>query len=236
MLVAHHLGVHAGQVEVGRAVLAASGEDDFGVGWLAQQGLDNWFDWQQLQVDRGVDLIKDHGLVETAGDGGAGNFPGPFGFDVVDRLLLAAPHNGIAARAQVIHQVGVALAQGGDGGIFGVSLAALEPLQDQHPVAFVLADSLADGLQGFAKGAGGFPLAFAGVDLDAVEAIEGGFGLGMGPHFGVEVSELNQLGWSPPAGADHLHTRWLGGQGAGHFIAIEQAQIEHGVELIEDHH
>ena len=45
--------------------------------------------------------------------------------------------------------MGIALAQGGDGCIFGVAAAAFEPLQDQDPMALVLADAPPDGLQRF---------------------------------------------------------------------------------------
>ena len=161
--------MHAGQVEVGGSALAAARDDHFGFGGLAQQGLHDRLHRQQLEIHRGIEFIEDHGLVEAAGDGGSGDFPGPLGLDVVDWLLLAAPHDRIAAGAQMIHQVGVALAQGGDGGVFGVAAPPLEPLQDQHPVALVLADAAADRLQGLAQGAGGFALALAGVDLNPIE-------------------------------------------------------------------
>ena len=50
--------------------------------------------------------------------------------------------------------MGIALAQGGDGCIFGVAAAAFEPLQDQDPMALVLADAPPDGLQRFAQRTG----------------------------------------------------------------------------------
>jgi hypothetical protein len=62
--------------------------------------------------------------------------------------------------------MGIALAQGGDGGVFRVATTALQPLQDQNSVAFVLADAPANRLQSLAQGAGGFSFAFTGVDLD----------------------------------------------------------------------
>jgi len=44
VLVAHHLRVHAGQIEVGGALLATAGEDHLGFGGLAQQGLHDRLD------------------------------------------------------------------------------------------------------------------------------------------------------------------------------------------------
>ena len=146
MLVAHHLGVHRSQVEIGRAVFTAAGENYFRFSWFAQQGLHDRLDRQQLQIHCRVDLIEDHRFVEAARDGGPGDLPGPLSFHVVDRLLLATPHDCIAPGAQVIHQVGIALAKSGYGGIFGIASATFEPLQNQHPVAFVLADATADRL------------------------------------------------------------------------------------------
>ena len=143
---AHHLGVHRSQVEIGRAVFTAAGEDYFRFSGFAQQGLHDRLHRQQLQINCGVDFIEDHCFVEAAGDGGAGDLPSTLGFHVVDRLLLAAPHDRVAPGAQVIHQVGIALAKSGDGGIFGIASATFEPLQNQHPVAFVLADATADRL------------------------------------------------------------------------------------------
>ena len=146
--------------------------------------------------------------------------------------MLAPPDDGVAARAQVIHQVGIALAQGGDGRVFGVALAPLEPLKDQHPVALVLGDALADRLQGLAQGAGALALALPGVDLDAIKAA---LAL-MGAHLGVQVGELHQLQRGATTGADHFHALRLGGQGAADLIGVEQAQVEHRIELVEHHH
>ena len=142
----------------------------------------------------------------------------------------------------MIHQVGIALAQGGDGGIFGVAAAAFEPLQDQHPVALVLADAAADRLQGLAQGTGGLALAFAGVDLDAIEA--GGLVMAVpidetpavGAHLGVQIGQLHQLGRCAATGADHLHPRRFGRECARDLVGSEQAQIEHRVDLVEHHH
>ena len=66
VLVAHHFGVNAGQIEIGRLVFAAAGDDYFGFRGFAQQGLHNRFLRQQLQVHRWVELIEDHGFVQTA--------------------------------------------------------------------------------------------------------------------------------------------------------------------------
>ena len=77
VLMAHHLGVNAGQIEVGGLVFAAAGDDHFGFRWFAQQRLH-------------------------------------------DRLLLAAPDDGITARAEVIHQMRIAVPQRGNGGVFYV--------------------------------------------------------------------------------------------------------------------
>jgi hypothetical protein len=48
MLVAHHFGMHASQVKVGGAVFAAAGKDYLGFCGLSQQGLHDWFHWQQF--------------------------------------------------------------------------------------------------------------------------------------------------------------------------------------------
>ena len=146
MLVADHLGVDAGQIEVGRGVLAAPGQDHLGFGRLAQQGLHDRLHRNQLEIHGGVDLIEDHRFVEAAGDRRAGNFPGPLRFDVINRLLLAAPDDRITAGAQVIDQMRVALAQGRNGGVLRVAIAPLQPLQDQDPMALVLGDAAANGL------------------------------------------------------------------------------------------
>ena len=118
----------------------------------------------------------------------------------------------------MIHEVRIALAQGGNGSVFGVAGAALEPLKNEHPVAFVLADAPADRLQAFAKGAGGFALAIPGVDLDAGDA---GIQLLVGPHFRMEISQLHQFFRRAPSRADHLHPGGFASQGAGHLIGIE---------------
>ena len=202
---------------------------------------------QQLQVHGGVELIEDHGFVEATGDRGPGDLPGPLRFHVVDRLLLAAPNDRIAAGAQVVDQVGIAFAQGGNGGVFGVAAAALEPLQDQHPVALVLADAAADRLQGLAQGAGGFALAFTGVNLNAIEPRVGGpirvallvepeILAAVGPHFRVEIGDLHQLARRAPAGDDHFHAGGLGRQGLHHIGDVEQAQVQHRTQFIQHHH
>ena len=66
VLVADHLGVNAGQIEVGRLVLAAAGDDHFGFRRFAQQGLNNRLLRQQLQIHRWIELIEDHRLVQPA--------------------------------------------------------------------------------------------------------------------------------------------------------------------------
>ncbi len=106
---ADHLGVDAGQIEVGRLVLAAAGDDHFGFQRLAEQGLHDRLHRQQFQIDGGIELIKDHGLVEPTGDGGPGDLPGALCLHVIDGLLLTAPDDGITAGAQVVHQMRVAL-------------------------------------------------------------------------------------------------------------------------------
>ena len=136
----------------------------------------------------------------------------------------------------MIYEVGIALAQRCNGAVLGVALAAFEPLQDQHAVAFVLADAFADGLQRFAQGTSGFALAFTGVDLDALHAQLAGPLVEMGPHFRVQIGKVDQGAWSSAAGGNHLKARWLGRQGAHHVFFIEQPQVEQGVELIEHHH
>ena len=90
-------------------MLAASGQDHFSLSRLAQQGLHDRLHRNQLQINGGVDLIEDHGLVETTGDRRTGDLPSALGLDVINRLLLTAPDDGVPARAQVIHQMGVAL-------------------------------------------------------------------------------------------------------------------------------
>ena len=66
VLVADHLGVDAGQIEVGGLVFAAAGDDHFGFRWFAQQRLHDRFLRQQLQIHRWVEFIEDHGFVEPA--------------------------------------------------------------------------------------------------------------------------------------------------------------------------
>ena len=132
----------------------------------------------------------------------------------------------------MIHQVGIALAKSGYGCIFGIASATFEPLQNQHPVAFVLADATTDRLQPLTQGAGGLPLAFTGVNLDAFQAARAL----VGAHFRVQVGQLHQLAGRTATCADHLHAVGFGGQGAGHIFDIKQAQIQHRVELVEHHH
>ena len=45
--------------------------------------------------------------------------------DPFDRLLLAPPHDRVTAGAQVVHQMGVALAQGGDRRVLGGPLSLI---------------------------------------------------------------------------------------------------------------
>ena len=52
----------------------------------------------------------------------------------------------------------------------------------------------------------------------------------------MQISQAHQFPRSSPAGADHLHARGLGRQGAHHLGGIEQPQVEHGIELVEHHH
>ena len=233
---AHHLGVNAGQIEIGRQVFAAARDDHLGVAGFAQQGLHDRFHRQQLEIHRGIEFVEDHRFVEAAGNGRAGDFPGPLGFDVVDRLLLTAPDDRITAGAQVIHQVGIALAQRCNGTVLGVALAAFEPLQDQNAVALVLADAFADGLQRFAKGTGGFAFAFTGVDLDAFHAKLARSLVEMGAHFRLQVGQIDQRARSSTAGGNHLKARRFGRQGAHHVLFIEQPQVEQGVQFVEHHH
>ena len=150
-------------------------------------------------------------------------------------MLLTAPDDGVATGAQVVHQVRIALAQGRDGAVFGVALAPFEPLQDQHAMALVLADALADGLQCFPKGTGGFALAFTGVDLDALHAQLAGGLVQMRTHLRVQISQVHQGARCTAAGGDHLQPRGLGRKGAGDFLNIQQPQVEHRVELVEHH-
>ena len=113
-------------------------------------------------------------------------------------------------------------------------------------MAFVLGDAAANGLQGLAQGTGGLALALAGVDLNPLEArqdrltgllLEGrGIGAPVGAHLRVEVGNLHQGARSAPTGDDHLHAGGLGREGAHHLLGIQQAEIQHGVELIEHHH
>ena len=54
----------------------------------------------------------------------------------------------------MVHQMRVALPQCGNGRILGVAGPTLEPLEDQHPVALVLADAFTDRLETFAESTG----------------------------------------------------------------------------------
>ena len=54
VLVAHHFGMDAGQVEVGRRVFAAPRDDHLGFRRFAQQGLQDRLNGKKLQIDRGV--------------------------------------------------------------------------------------------------------------------------------------------------------------------------------------
>ena len=110
VLVADHFGMDAGQIEVGRGMFAAARDDHLGFRGLANQSLHDWFHRQQLQIHGGIEFVEDHGLVETAGDGRPSNLPGPFGLHVVNRFLLASPHDRVTPRAQMIHEMRVALA------------------------------------------------------------------------------------------------------------------------------
>ena len=135
----------------------------------------------------------------------------------------------------------IAFPEGGDGGVFGVAGAALQPLEDQDPVALVLADAASDRLKGLTKGAGGFPLPFACVDLDAAAHVQRDHPIAlharptMGPHLGVQVSTTDQrCGRGSPCN-DHLHAAWTLAEGAHHVLDIEQSQVQDRIQFIEDH-
>ena len=66
MLVAHHFGMHAGEIEVGGKVLTASRDDHLSFSRLAQQGLHNWFHGEQFKIDAWIQFVQDYGFVETA--------------------------------------------------------------------------------------------------------------------------------------------------------------------------
>ena len=102
MLVADHLGVDTGEIEVSRQVFAAACDDHLGIPGLAQQGLHDRLNRQKFEINCWIELVEDHGFVEATGDGCSCDFPGPLGFHVVDRLLLTTPDNRIAPGAQVI--------------------------------------------------------------------------------------------------------------------------------------
>ena len=236
MLVAHHLGVDIGQGKVGRGVFAAPRDDHLRELGLAQQGLHDGVHRQQLQVHSGIQLIENHRFVEAAADGGPGDFPGPLRFHVIDGLLLAAPDNGVTSTAQVIHQVGVALAQGVNGGVFRVALPTLEPLQDQHPVAGVLADPPPNGLERLAQRTGGLPLAFSGVDLDPPRPVIAGGLVLMGADFRMQVRQAGQFPRRPAAGGDDFHVGGHLTHGLDHLVFVQKAQVQHRIQLIQHQH
>ena len=100
-------------------------------------------------------------------------------------------------------------------------------------MALVLADAPTNRLQRLAQGTGALPLAFTGVDLDPLQPC----GITpVGAHFGVKIRQLHESGRGTTAGADHLHPRGFGRQGAHHILLIQQGQIQNGVELIKHHH
>ena len=98
----------AGQIEVGRLVFATAGDDDFGFGRLAEKGLNNRLHRNQFKIHAGIEFIEDDSFIEPTGDGGSGNFPCALCFDVIDRLLLTSPDDGIPAGAKMINKVGIA--------------------------------------------------------------------------------------------------------------------------------
>ncbi len=103
-------------------------------------------------------------------------------------------------------------------------------------MTLVLADALADRLQGFAQGTGGFAFAFTGVDLNPLHPQLAGAVMLVGAHFRMEIRQIHQGTWCPSTGGDHLETCRFSGQRSGHLLHIQQAQIKHGVQLIEHHH
>jgi len=52
----------------------------------------------------------------------------------------------------------------------------------------------------------------------------------------MQVGDLDKGARGAAAGHDHLHPRGLGRQGAHHLIGVEEPQIKHRVELVEDNH
>ena len=52
----------------------------------------------------------------------------------------------------------------------------------------------------------------------------------------MEIRDLHQRARGAAAGDDHLHARGLSGEGADHLLGVQQAEVEHGVELVKHHH
>ena len=138
--------------------------------------------------------------------------------------------------------MGIAVPQRGDSGVFGVAAAPFQPLQDQHPVAFVLADAPSNRLQRLAEGAGGFALALPGVDLDAAAHVQRDHPLllqpwpPVRPHLGVQVRHPHQWSRCRAASHDDFHALRPLPEGVDHVLHIQQPQIEHRVQFIQHHH
>ena len=58
----------------------------------------------------------------------------------------------------------------------------------------------------------------------------------MGPHLGVEVGLTHQGGRCGATGDDDLHPLRPVAEGAHHVLQIQQAEIQHGIELVQNHH
>ena len=92
--------------------------------------------------------------------------------------------------------MGITFTQGCDRCVFRIPTASFEPLEDQNAMALVLANSSADRLQSFPQGAGGFPFAFTGVNLDAAcrdkrqRCVAVYLWASMSAHFRVKICDL----------------------------------------------
>ena len=58
----------------------------------------------------------------------------------------------------------------------------------------------------------------------------------MGPHLGVEVGLTHQGGRCGPTGDDDLHPLRPVAEGAHHVLQVQQAEIEHRIQLVQNHH
>ena len=58
----------------------------------------------------------------------------------------------------------------------------------------------------------------------------------VGPHFRVQVRQVDQGSRSSAAGGDDLKAWRFGRQSAHHILFIEESQIEQGIQLIKDNH